>query len=141
MGRDKKNERRPEHFTKMVRSVMETAAWRALSPVAQNLYVWLKFEWKGPKYNNNGRIALSIRVAAKSMGVHKDTVARAFHDLQAKGFIVQTRGACLGIEGYGRCPEYELTELEMPGKTVPSRLFRKWSVGHDLPIAKAARPK
>lgn len=34
MGRDKRNEARGEHFTKLVRSMMEPPAWRALSPTA-----------------------------------------------------------------------------------------------------------
>lgn len=48
MGRDKRNENKGEHCTKMIRNVMETPAWRALSPTAQSLYLWIKLEWKGP---------------------------------------------------------------------------------------------
>ena len=55
MGRDKRNENKSEHFTKMVRTVMQTEAWRSLSPTAQALYPWVKFEWHGPKNNNNGK--------------------------------------------------------------------------------------
>ena len=43
------------------------------------------------------------------MGVARDTAAKAFRDLQAKGFIVVKKGASLGVEGHGKCPEYEIT--------------------------------
>ena len=55
MGRDKRNEQRTEHFTKLVRNMMETPAWRALSPMAQALYPWLRLEWRGVNFNNNGQ--------------------------------------------------------------------------------------
>ena len=69
MGRDKRNEHRAEHFTKLVRNTMETPAWRALRPTAQALYPWLKLEWRGPQNNNNGNIRLSVRQAADRLGV------------------------------------------------------------------------
>ncbi len=68
MGRDNRNEQRTEHFTKMIRTTMETPAWRALSPTAQALYPWLKFEWRGPQANNNGKLSLPVREAAKRLG-------------------------------------------------------------------------
>jgi hypothetical protein len=125
-----------EHWTKLIRHFMEEPAWRALSPTAQALYPWLKFEWRGPKANNNGRISLSVRQAAAAMGVQPDTAAKAFHDLQRKGFIVQTRPACLGLEGAGKSPEYELTELKMPGSDGDGRkLYREWAPERDFPVA------
>ncbi|RMD92994.1 MAG: helix-turn-helix domain-containing protein, partial [Alphaproteobacteria bacterium] len=114
MGRDRKNERRGDHYAAMHRSMMDTPAWRALSPVAQALYPWLRLEWHGPKANNNGRIRLSVRQAAEKMGVSINTAARAFHELQAKGFIVVTEPACLGVEGQGTSPAFELTEIQLP---------------------------
>lgn len=114
MGRDKRNEKRSEHFTKMIRNTMETQAWAALSTTAQAIYPFLKLEWRGPDANNNGRIRLSVRQAAAKIGVGVNTAARGFQDLQAKGFIVvKTKGA-LGVDGEARGPSYELTELAMP---------------------------
>ena len=114
MGRDKRNEKRSEHFTKMIRNTMETPAWAALSTTAQATYPFLKLEWRGPGANNNGRIRLSVRQAAAMIGVSVNTAARGFQDLQAKGFIVVTGRACLGTSGMARAPAYELTELAMP---------------------------
>ena len=140
MGRDKRNEQGAEHWTKMVRPLMETDAWRALSSTAQALYPWLKFEWHGPKANNNGKLRLSVRQAADCLGCNMKTAMRGFHDLQAKGFLVQTEGACLGVGGAAKSPSYEVTEIALPGRTTGRRLYRDWSDGHDFPV-KTVAPK
>lgn len=139
-GRDE----RPEHFTKLIRTTMEEPAWRALSTTAQALYVWLKFEWRGPQSNNNGKIRMSVKQAAERIGVWPDAAARAFHDLQAKGFIVVTEMARLGTSGEASGPAYELTELGTPhGAPEGRKLYRGWSEGNDFPVikAKANNPK
>jgi hypothetical protein len=131
-------EARQEHWTKMVRNMMETQAWRSLSPVAQALYPWFKFEWKGPKANNNGKIRLSVRQAARALGVTPGTAARAIHDLQAKGFLVMTEMPSLGIEGAAKSPAFELTEITMPGSERHDgrKLFKDWRPGADYPVPK-----
>ncbi|MBN7776716.1 hypothetical protein JYP49_05580 [Nitratireductor aquimarinus] len=140
MGRDKRNERRGEHFTVMIRHTMEEPAWRALSTTAQALYTWLKLEWHGPNANNNGKIMLSVRQAAERLGVSIGTAARAFHDLQAKGFIVMTEAARLGIDGAAKSTAWEITELKMPGSDTPDgrKLYRDWRPGKDFPVHKAS---
>lgn len=139
MGRDKRNENRAEHFAAMVRSMMMTPAWRALSATGQALYPWLKLEWRGPKANNNGKIKLSVRQAAEALGVQPNTAAAAFHDLQAKGFIVVTEQASLGISGAANSAAYELTEIALPHGQDHSgrRLYKDWAPGHDFPVHKA----
>lgn len=129
-----------EHWTKMVRPNMETEAWRALSVSAQALYPWLKLEWHGPKANNNGRIRFSVRQAATAVGINRKTAARAFQDLQAKGFLVMTEPARLGVGGEASSPSWELTEIALPGSepTRPRNLFRDWIAGRDYPVYKAA---
>lgn len=145
MGRDKRNENRKEAVTAMRLSVMQSPAWRALSPTAQALYPWIKLEWRGAKFNNNGDLRLSVRQAADRMGCAINTAMRGFQDLQAKGFIIQIEGACLGTEGMGKSPAYELTEIPTKGAQGPGkRLFANWSQGHDFPVKIAttpARPK
>ena len=90
-------------------------------------------EFKGAEFNNNGQISLSVRQAAERMGVARDTAAKAFHDLQAKGFIVVKKGASLGVEGHGKCPEYEITFITTLHKEA-SKLYLDWSEGEDFPI-------
>lgn len=116
---------------------MQYPAWRALSPKAQALYVWLKLEWKGPKFNNNGEISLSVRQAAECMGVTSDTAAKGFRELQAKGFLVLVRPGYLGVEGQGKSPLYEITEIARPPNTSGTCLFRKWKEGSDFEVKKA----
>lgn len=128
----------PDHFTKTFRSTMETAAWRALSSRAQNLYPWVKLEWRGPKANNNGKIQLSVRQAAAAIGCNPKTAALAFHDLQAKGFLVQTEQAHLGLSGSAKSASYEITEIAMPQSTAPRHLYRDWKPGFDYPVVTAA---
>lgn len=136
MGRDRKNEQTFEHFTKMMRNTMETPAWAALSSTAQALYPWIKMEWKGPKANNNGKISLPVRMAAEKLGCSKDAAARAFHDLQAKGFIVVKQPGRMGTEGKGAAPQYEITELGMPASDTHGgcKLYLHWQKGHDFAV-------
>lgn len=124
-----------EHWTKMIRSTMETPAWRALSPAAQALYPWLKLEWRGVDNNNNGQLRLSVRQAAERVGIANNRAAKCFVELQAKGFLVQTEGASLGTSGAARSPSYELTELALPtGGTQGRMLYRDWRPGGDFPV-------
>ncbi len=139
MGRDRKNEKRGEHWTKLVRNMMEEPAWRALSSTAQALYPWLRLEWHGVEHNNNGRICLSVRQAAERLGVSYNTAAKAFRELQAKGFIAVTRPPKLGTSGVASSPLFELTEISLPTARGESgrRLYKQWSKGSDFAVVKA----
>lgn len=137
MGRDKRNEERAEHWTKMARTMMQTDAWRALPLHAQALYPWLKLEWHGPKSNNNGKICLSVRQAALCMECNPKTAGRAFHHFEGKGFIVQTEAACLGVKGEGNAPAYEITELSLPRSHTGRCHYKDWRHGHDFPVKTA----
>lgn len=136
MGRDRKDEARTEHWTKMIRNTMETPAWRALSTTAQALYPWLKMEWKGPQANNNGRISLPVREAAERLGCNMKTAARAFHDLQAKGFLILTEHGRMGVEGKGAPPTYEITELASRDGdgNAGKKLYLHWQPDHDFAV-------
>lgn len=121
-------------FTIMTLNLMDTPAWRALSTKAHALYPWLRLEWHGNKNNNNGKIALSCRSAAFKMSVTPNTAAKAFQELQQKGFIVVTQPSYLGTDGEARLQYYELTELVMPGFERPRHLYATWIEGSDFEI-------
>lgn len=121
----------------MLRATMVEPAWRALSSKAQALYPWLKLEWKGPQNNNNGSIRLSVRQAATLLGIGRDGAAAAFHDLQAKGFIVVTELSALGSEGSAKGSSFEITELPLPTRIEGRKLYRSWKRSADFPVAKA----
>lgn len=125
-------------YTACFRSTMDTDAWRALSPTAQALFPWLRMEWKGAQRNNNGKLCLSYRNAANAMGIAKaDTVGKAFRELQAKGFVVVHQNATLGMDGLGKSFEFEITDIDMPGKRQASRRFLEWSPGNDFEVKSA----
>ena len=135
-GRNKRNEK----YTGLYLSTVNTEAWRAMSPKAHSVYFILKLEWSGPKHNNNGKIRLSVRQAAYKCGISINTAAKAFRELQAKGFIMVTQMGSLGVEGEARSPTYDLTEIQLPpGQPNAGRhLFLKWKEGQDFPVTKHA---
>lgn len=139
---DKKGRTQYEHFTKVFIRTLKSDAWRAMSPKAQMLHIWLQLEWKGPKNNNNGGIKLSYRQAAKRLGLGENTVMKAFHELQAKGFLVVTRLGALGVEGEARGPSYELTDIGL-GRDRPRRLYLQWDPNNEFEVARhpANNPK
>ena len=133
------------HFITIERSLIETPAWRALSLSAKAVYIAIRFEWHGPKANNNGKLRLSVRQAAEKAGIGINAAARAFQDLQAKGFLHVTEIGALGFTGEARGPSFEITDLLMPGtnRNTGRRLYAQWSKGHDFPVIKhnANNPK
>lgn len=132
---NKKGRNTQEYGTFIQRRLVTADAWRALTPKAQILYVILRLEWNGPKYNNNGKIKLSYRQAAALIGIGLNTVMSAFHELQAKGFIVVTKLGALGVEGEARGPSYELTDIGLPGER-PRNLFLQWKPGVDFEVTR-----
>lgn len=148
MGRDKKNEARTGQFTKWIRSEVGLDAWKALSPSAQAAYPHVRVrcfaEAKDLRKNNNGRVILSTRTLAKEMGCVPKTAASALADLQAKGWIVCTNRAYLGLEGKGVSPEWRLTMLETEdrGKRVaPTYDPKRWQKGQDFEVIECAKSK
>ena len=117
--------------------LVDNDAYRALGSAAQALLIWFLLEWKGKYYNNNGKIMISVRQAAEKINVTRDTAAKAIRDLQAKGFIVVRKGGSLGIEGHGKCPEYEITSIATPTGPASHR-YKEWSEGGDFPVFKHA---
>jgi len=92
-----------------------------LSIGARALHVELIRRFNG---TNNGRVYLPSREAATALGVSRNTVGSYSRELVACGFIVETRGAALGVEGKGRAAEWRLTHLSCDGKP-PSAEYRK----------------
>ena len=122
-------------FAAIQLSVVDTDAWRSLKSASQSLYILIVLEWRGMKYNNNGKIQLSARSAAERMGCSKDTAARAFRDLQAKGFLRVIKGASLGAAVMGKSPEYEIVALSMPSNRLQSNEdFKKWTEGDNFEV-------
>jgi|SRR5215469_17303535 len=135
----RKGQERLPPFVPLLISTLDSAAWRAMSHGAKVLYIALKRRYS-PKRHNNGRIFLSQRSAEKELRSGTDQISRWFRELQHYGFIVQTRGGSLGIDGKGKAPHWRLTEIgcgynhhghdDVPGSNdsgAPTRDFMRWN--------------
>jgi hypothetical protein len=127
LGRDRhgKQEREAtQTFVMLLHSTIDSAAWRALSHGGRSLYIALRRRYID-KFHNNGKLFLSQRQAEREIGSGREEIARWFRELQHYGFIVQTSGGCLGVNGKGRAPHWRLTEVGHM-KDPPSRDFARW---------------
>jgi len=111
-----------QQFVQLINSFRQEPAWMALSYGARLLYVEIKALYNG---QNNGRIMCSSRYAAETLGCNKGSVAAYFNDLMDKGFIVETRGGFLGVNGRGHGRLWRLTELGFMGDR-PTKDYRDW---------------
>lgn len=103
--------------------MMESPAWRSLTPAQRAVYVEVRRRFNGV---NNGWIALSVRDAADRCNINKDTAGRALTTLQDRGFI-----ECVTPGGFTRkvrhATEWRLLD-ERCDKTgaLPSKAFMRW---------------
>jgi hypothetical protein len=117
-GRSKK----PDRYVIIFHRMLDCPAWRALSPASRSVYLQIARLYNG---SNNGRIAYGVRRAAEECIVHKDTASRAFHELEAKGFIERTRSASFGCKR--TTAEWRLTWVNCDLTGAPdSRLCLQW---------------
>jgi hypothetical protein len=111
------------HFVRLDSFMMESAAWRSLTPAERAVYVEVRRRFNGV---NNGWIALSVRDAADRCNINKDTARKALATLQAKGFI-----ECVTPGGFTRkvrhATEWRLLDerCDKTG-TLPSKAFMRW---------------
>ncbi len=71
-------------------SILESDAYKSLRPIEKCLLE--EFRIVNFKTRANGRLNLSVEVAAKRLGIAKNTVMPAFHVLEERGFIRCTVG-------------------------------------------------
>jgi hypothetical protein len=124
MSRPKNRVERLPPFVALLKDTLATEAWCALSHGARSLYVALKARYNN-KLHNNGRIWVSQRTAMKELGSGTTEIARWFRELQYYGFIVQTKGGSLGVNGKGTSPHWRLTECGYMNDP-PTRDFVRW---------------
>jgi hypothetical protein len=82
----KRNRRRSttERFVGLPHYMLRSHAWHILTPVARAVLIEVMAIYNG---SNNGYLALSACTAAERANCSKDTAARAFRELRAKGFL------------------------------------------------------
>jgi hypothetical protein len=137
MNRRMKDKGKLPPFVPLLKDTIASPAWRAMSPSARCVYIALKQKYSS-NFKNNGRLYLSVRHAAKEVGVNKDTAARSFREIEHYGFGVITSGACLGVDGRGKAPHWRLTELGYMTEP-PTRDFLRWD-GTAFPPSKNRIP-
>ena len=105
-----RNEHETNRFARLPHSLLQSAAYRSLSPNARSLLMELISMENG---KNNGKLWLSEADAARRMGVSCPKVAhKAFAELMAAGFIAITKDRHWHIKtGTGRARSWRLTWL------------------------------
>ena len=116
-------------FVPLLTSTLDSPAWKALPHGAKALYVALKR--RVPKDRNQGFI--SYRQARAEIRSSPRKIGEWFGALQHYGFIALARHGTLGLDGKGKAPQWQLTELGATSKAAanglpepPTRDFLKW---------------
>jgi len=134
----KKHKRLPSigPYVPVIKAIMKTPAWRAMSPEARLLWIelrgWLRNDW-----SNNGRMFLSCRDAAEAIGINRDTIYRKYAENEHFGFLRKTSEGFLGSDGYGIAAHYRFTDIPY-GTRPPTRDYEKWN--GELFVYKPRRP-
>ncbi len=121
-------------FVAIERYIMRSTAWRSLTPVARAVYSEVGYHYTG---ENNGRIVISVRGIAASLGISKDTAARALQVLEERGFIDMVKRGAFNMK-QRHASEFRMTafKCDVTG-TLPSKKFMKWK----LEIQNTVRPQ
>jgi hypothetical protein len=115
-------------FTAVRYEVMDSAAWRQMSMGARMLYIVL-IRPLSFNADNNGKIFLSTRRAAKDLGANQESVCIWFRELEHYGFIVMTDPGTIGPKG--KATHWRITDVgwgRLDGKSIePTKDYLKWS--------------
>lgn len=99
--------------------IVQSPAFRCLSGAALKVWFELRSRFNG---SNNSKLILSYEEAARLLKLGKATVARAFSELQEKGFIVLHRKG----QWYGRLAnEWSTTDRPVNG-TPATNAWKRW---------------
>jgi DNA-binding transcriptional MocR family regulator len=116
-GRTKRGEPYVRHF----RWQLNCPAWKSLSMTARCLEMELKALYNGI---NNGDLFLSVREAAKRLGVANNTAGKAFKELEERGFIRPKQRGSFDWK-LRHATAWVLTEFEYANQPA-SKDFMKW---------------
>lgn len=141
-GRNKINatgRNKTSRFARFDHSLMESPAYRALTPNARALLIELTRMDNG---SNNGALWLSVRDAAALMGVaNTKTASAALNELQEMGFISMTKDAHFKVKtaetARARC--WRLTYEAVRGKQGPTNDYQQRQPSTKLAIKRMDR--
>jgi hypothetical protein len=118
----------PGQYTAIRWEILDSAAWKQMSMGARLLYIALI---KPLSFNrdNNGKIFLSTRDAAKQLNVRQDSVCIWYRELQHYGFIAMTKPGTIGPKG--KATHWRITDVGwgvLDGKSIePTKDYLKWT--------------
>jgi hypothetical protein len=124
-------------FVRHFHYVLDSPAYRDLSPVARGVYMVLKRWFNG---TNNGNIYCSVRDLSKELHCSKDTASAALRELVDHGFIkCQQRGSFNWKRGMAS--RWSLTEENL-GDHAATKDFMRWTPQQqkDGPRKRTKRP-
>jgi hypothetical protein len=122
MSKRKRKSKGP--FVMIPKVIMAMAAWRAMCPGARLLWIELR-GWLRNDGLNNGKVHLSCRVAAKAIGMNKETISFYFAENEHFGFLRKTAEGFLGSDGRGIAAKYRFTDLAY-GTHAATRDYERW---------------
>ena len=111
----------PVRHVRLYHVMLNCPAWQSLSPGARSLLIEV---WARHNGQNNGEISFSVREAAIKLRVSKDTAAKWFHELVAKGFLKVRRQGSFRWKG-GKATTWEVT-AERCDERAASKDFMRW---------------
>ena len=117
--KEKRTERKGA-FIRFYKEIMDSPAYRHLSPVSRSLL----FEFMAiftPR--RNGELSISLRRGAELVGVNKDTLSKSYKQLEEQGFIELRRGQNWQ---QGEAREYRLTFEMCNGRTATDE-WKNWT--------------
>ena len=114
-------------FTPLRHEVLNSPAWKRMSPGARLLYIALLRRLSFLSYNN-GHVFLATRLAAREIGASQRAVCVWYDELEHYGFVVMTEPGSMGPKG--RATHWRITDMgwgELDGKPVrASKDYLKW---------------
>jgi len=117
-------------FIPVIRGTLRSPAWKATSFGARCVYIVLR-DFLRIDNTNNGKVYRSYRDIQADLGRGTlRSIGRWLRELMHYGFIVQTSGAYLGVDGYGIAPHWRLSEcpsFDAKGNMIAAtRDFDRW---------------
>ena len=126
------------HFVALYDWMMNTAAWRLLSPQCRAVYLEVARLYFG---GNNGYIGLGVRDASKRANINKDTAAKCFATLIETGFLEAAQLGKFNMNSR-RATEWRLTVHKCDRtQKLPSKAFVHWRPSDSKPRPKRGPDK
>ena len=117
-------------FVRLTEHLLQTPAYRSLSPTARAMLVEFRRLFDG---RNNGHLRMSVRQAAERCGCSQRPAMRAIAELQEHGFIKPIRLGAFSLK-VRHATEWALTD-EPVGGALPTHDYRSWEP-QGLPVKK-----